>query len=365
MQIDLKNPLLMLPGPVPLHERVLNAMSRPMINHRGPEFAKILNDCSSILKEIFKTQNDILIISGSGTAGMEAAVSNVVKGDLVVTIVNGKFGERFEDIVNLYGTAISVKCEWGQPIDLNAVEAALKSHATVITMVHNETSVGILNPAKEVGELARKYNAIFILDGVSSIGGNEVFTDEWGVDIAILGSQKCIAVPPGLSAVSVSKKAYNAMGATKPPYYLNLKEYQKSAVNGQTPFTPAVSLFFALHEALNIAKECGIQEIIDRHKFYATVVREFIKELGLELFPTLNEYSEYSNTVTAIKMPDGFSVQELRAKMKEKGILIVGGQAHLKNKIFRIGHMGNASSEEITITLDALKQSLIELGVNV
>jgi len=330
--------LLMIPGPVLLHSRVLKAMSRPMINHRSPEFAEIYGECISILKEVFRTRNDVFVLSGSGTAGMEAAVSNVVDGDDVVTIVNGKFGERFKEIVALYGNPIPVEYEWGNPIELSDVEGALEKGASVVTMVHNETSVGMLNPAREVGALAKKYDALFIMDGVSSIGG----------------------VDPGLAALAVSEKAWER-AKTKSPYYLDLKAYRKYAAKdlAQTPYTPAVSLFFGLHEALRMIQEEGMHERIERHRKCAEAVRKAMNAIGLQLY-----VSAYSNTVTAVKMPEGITDKQLRSGMKKRGVLIAGGQAHLKDKIFRIGHMGNVSAKEILTTLEALESTLSELGVN-
>ncbi len=357
--------LLMIPGPVLLHSRVLKAMSRPMINHRSPEFAEVYGECIAILKEVFQTKNDVFVLSGSGTAGMEAAVSNVVDGDDVVTIVNGKFGERFKEIVALYGNPIPVEYEWGNPIELSDVEGALEKGASAVTMVHNETSVGMLNPAKEVGALAKKYDALFIMDGVSSIGGVDVPVDKWGVDIAIVGSQKCLAAPPGLAALAVSEKAWERMKA-KSPYYLDLQAYRKYAAKelAQTPYTPAVSLFFGLHEALRMIKEEGMHERIERHRKCAEAVRKAMNAMDMQLFPRLNDVSAYSNTVTAVKMPEGITDKQLRGGMKKRGVLIAGGQAHLKDKIFRIGHMGNVSTKEILVTLEALESTLSELGVN-
>ncbi|UZE91921.1 MAG: alanine--glyoxylate aminotransferase family protein [Methanosarcinales archaeon] len=357
--------LLMIPGPVLLHSRVLKAMSRPMISHRSPEFAEVYGECIAILKEVFQTRNDVFVLSGSGTAGMEAAVSNVVDGDDVVTIVNGKFGERFKEIVALYGNPIPMEYYWGNPVELGGVEGALEKGASIITMVHNETSVGMLNPAKEVGALAKKYDALFIMDGVSSIGGVDIPVDKWGVDIAIVGSQKCLAAPPGLAALAVSEKAWGRVKA-KSPYYLNLQAYRKYAAKelAQTPYTPAVSLFFGLHEALRMMKEEGMHERIERHRKCAEAVRTAMNAINLQLFPRLNDVSAYSNTVTAVKMPDGITDKQLRGGMKKRGVLIAGGQAHLKDKIFRIGHMGNVSTKEILTTLEALESTLSELGVN-
>ncbi|MDI6903444.1 MAG: alanine--glyoxylate aminotransferase family protein [Methanocellales archaeon] len=357
--------LLMIPGPVALHQRVLNAMAKPMINHRSKEFANIYEECVSILKDVFHTKNDIFILSGSGTSGMEAAVSNVVDGDDVITTVNGKFGARFKKIAELYGNAIPVEYRWGNSVELDDIKKALENGAKVVTMVHNETSVGILNPAKEVAALAKKYDALFIMDGISSIGGVDAPIDKWGVDIAIAGSQKCLAAPPGLVAISVSEKAWKRIEETRAPYYLDMKEYRRYANKEvtQTPYTPAIPLFFALQEALRMLREEGMQERIKRHRRCAEAVRKAMEAMGLELFPCLNEISRHSNTVTAVNMPEGITDKQLRDGMREKGVLIAGGQGHLAGKIFRIGHMGIISAKEVLLTIEALESVLAEHGI--
>ncbi|MCK5109245.1 MAG: alanine--glyoxylate aminotransferase family protein, partial [Methanosarcinales archaeon] len=188
--MNIEDTLIMIPGPVPVVPRILRAMAKPVINHRGEEFAELFGECRALFTDMFQTKNDILLLSGSGTSGMEAAIGNLINQDeTVVTPVNGKFGERFRDIGRLYGNAVPIESEWGYPIDLDRVAAALEDGADAVAMVHNETSVGMLNPAKEVGKLAQKYDALFIMDGITSIGGSEVLVDKWGADIAILGSQ--------------------------------------------------------------------------------------------------------------------------------------------------------------------------------
>jgi|Deesub1362B_J571_1020462.scaffolds.fasta_scaffold00058_40 aspartate aminotransferase-like enzyme len=354
---------LMIPGPVDIPPRVLRAMSKPMIGHRSKEFGKILEECREILSEILNTSNDVLIISGSGTSGMEAAIGNLIgKDDKIAVIENGKFGERFAEISEIYGNLVHIKYEWGEPIELGDVEEALRKGVKAIAMVHNETSVGLLNPAKEVGELAKEYGALFILDVVTTIGGDETKIDEWGVDIAIGGSQKCLGAPPGLSIVSVSDEAWKMMRERR-PYYLDLVAYKRSAEKRETPYTPAIPLFFALREALEIIKEEGIEKRIKRHRKQAKAIREAMVELNLELFPKINEVTKYSNTVTAIKMPEGVEDGELRGRIASMGYKIAGGQEKLRGRIFRISNMGNFSSKEILGVILALEVALKELGV--
>ena len=354
-------PLLMIPGPVMLHPRVLNAMSRQMINHRDKAFSDIYDDCRSTLQYILNTKNDTYVLTGSGSCSMEAAISNLVKGDKVVSIVNGKFGERFRDIAMRYGDVTSLEFEWGNPVDLNKVEDALAKGAKVITMVHNETSAGVKNPAEEIGKLAKKYNALFVMDTVTSAGGDLVELDKWGIDIAITGAQKCLGAPSGLSSVSVSQKAWDAM-VKNPPYYLDLKKYKKSAEaeRSETPFTPAITLFYGMQEAMHMIKEEGIENRIARHAKGAQGIRAAAKALGLELYPVTDHHTVLSNTVTAIKFPEGVTDKDLRGEMKANGVQISGGQDRLKGKIFRIPSMNAFTENDLIRTIGALEDALIK-----
>ncbi len=362
--MDIEDTLLMIPGPVKVPQRVLRAMSKPMISHRSSDFEKIYEDCRSRLKALFETENDAVILSGSGTAGMEAAVGGIIgKGDKIVTVTNGKFGERFTELGDRYGTAVLLEFPWGTPFDLDRIGAALEEGAKAVSIVHNETSVGIVNPAKEVGRLARKYDALFIVDGISSVGGNDFLTDEWGIDIAITGSQKCLAVPPGLAMVTVSKRAEEMLEDGKGGYYTDLKAHLDKAKKNQTPYTPAVSLFYALQEALNMAAEEGFPERRARMAGLAKGVREAASALDIEIFPRVNEHTTYSNTVTAMKMPDGITDGQLRGGMRKRGVVISGGQEGLKGKIFRIGTMGACTEADVLRTIQTLELVLAKEGV--
>ena len=358
--------LLMIPGPVPVLPRIRKAMLKPMIFHRGDEFRQLYAAIVESLKDLFQTSNDLFVLSGSGTCAMEAAIGNLADNESgIVCIANGKFGERFGDITQRYETNVvtPVNFAWGSPIDLEAVKEALEKSPEVVTMVHNETSTGILNPAKEVGKLARQHDALFVLDCITSIGGDEVPVDKLGADIAIVGSQKCLGVPPGLSAISVSERAWDLMqGNKKRPYYMDLIAYKKSLEKKQTPYTPALPLFFALQEALEVIKEEGMAKRIERHRKLSKAVRAAVTGLGLSLFPTLNEVSEYSNTVTAISMPSGISDEQIKGGMGKKGVIVAGGQEKLKGKIFRIATMGNVTGNEVLRTAETLEQVLMEIA---
>ena len=362
--MEIEDTLLMIPGPVKVPQRVLRAMAKPMISHRSADFEKIYEDCRSRLKDLFDTKNEVVVLSGSGTAGMEAAVGGIIgKGEKVVTVTNGKFGERFTELGDRYGSIVPLDFPWGTPFDLARIEAALDDGAKAITMVHNETSVGIVNPAREIGKLARKYDAVFIVDGISSVGGNEFLTDEWGIDIAITGSQKCLAVPPGLAMVAVSKRAMDLLEEGKGGYYTDLKAHLKKASKNQTPYTPAVSLFFALQEALKMAAEEGFPERRARMAALAGGVRAAASALDIQLFPQVNEHTTYSNTVTAMKMPSGISDSQLRGGMRKRGVVVSGGQEELKGKIFRIGTMGACTEADVLRTIQTLELVLEKEGV--
>ncbi len=358
-----KELLLMLPGPVPIPERVRFAMSRQAINHRSPEFGAAYADCVRVLKTTFGTKNDLFILSGSGTAGMEAAIANVARDKKIACLVNGKFGERLFKISQRYGKATEIKSDWGTPLNLEKLKSELEAGAEVVTLIHNETSAGIKNPAEEIGKLCKKHDALFLMDGITSIGGDMVEADSWGVDIAITGSQKCLAAPAGLAMVSVSPKAWERM-TKNPPFYLDLAAYKKSAsgTTMETPYTPAVPLFLALREACMIIEEEGLPARIARHKKMSAAVQAAAKTWGLSLFPKIDSLHGYSSTVSAIEYPAGVKDDEMRAVIKKMGIVIAGGQDHLKGKIFRIGSMGAVSAPEILATLAATQYALKKCG---
>lgn len=355
--------LLMMPGPVPIPERVRLAMSRQAINHRSAEFGAAYADCVRVLKTAFGTTNDLFVISGSGTAGMEAAVSNVGKDKEIACIVNGKFGERLYKISQRYGKAHEIKSDWGTPVNLVALEEQLENGAEVVTLVHNETSAGIKNPAQEIGRLCKKHDALFLMDGITSIGGDVVEADKWGVDIAITGSQKCFAAPAGLAMISVSGRAWERL-TKNPPYYLDLAAYKKSAAGKpmETPYTPAVPLFLALREACLMIEEEGLPARIARHQKMSKAVQTAATEWGLNLFPKIDALHNYSSTVTAIEYPAGVKDDEMRGIVKKMGIVIAGGQDHLKGRIFRIGSMGAVGAPEILATLAATQHALKKCG---
>ena len=356
--------LIMLPGPVPVAPQVLRALSKPMINHRGPEFRRLLDESREKLRSVFNTENEILILNGSGTCAMEAAVGNLGTDKRYIALENGKFGERLKSLTALYGSSMAVIADWGTSIEVEQVKQALETGADVVTLVHNETSTGMTNDVQQIGALCRKQDALLIMDGVSSIGGIQAPIDRWGVDIAFTGSQKCLGLPPGLSMVSVSDRAWDVIKtAERRPYYADLLAHRKSAEKGQTPYTPAMPLFFALEEALKLLEVEGLEARIDRYSVYATSIRAAVQAMGLELFPKLSPSSAYSNTVTAINVPLKMEFVALKEAMNRRGIVIAGGQERLKGRIFRIGNMGNLSKGDILQVIEKLELILLESGI--
>ena len=356
---------LLIPGPVELDSEVLLAMAKPVMGHRTPDFEEILAECWRLLKYVYQTRNDVAIITGSGTSAMEAAVASVIKeGDEVVSITGGKFGERLAEIAAAFGAKVrKVEVEWGRTFAIEEVEKAIaESNATAITLTHNETSTGVVHDARAIGRLAREYDLLFIADCITSVGGDEVKTDEWGIDLCITGSQKCLAAPPGLGFVAVSERAWEAIesNAGKRAYYLDLAKYRKSLAKRTTPFTPSVTLIYGLHAALKKIEEETLEARIRRHRTLAEATRKAAEAMNLELFA---EQRCASNTVTAIKIPPGLSDDDVRGALKrEHGILVAGGQAQLKGKIFRIGHMGNVRFGDLAQVLSALELVLQKAG---
>jgi len=355
--------LLMIPGPTIVPSRITRAMEAPILPHRGKEFSEMFLDQMNRLKRVFRTKNDVFILCGSGTSAMEAAISNTISpGDKVLCLVNGKFSERFVDIATGFkADVVAMEFEWGHPVDVEKVSRKLSEDPDikVVTMVFNETSTGVRNPVEEVGELVRGTQAILVVDTISALAGDVFETDLWNVDICVSGSQKCFSLPPGLAFISVSEKAWKMIDSNDSyAYYLDLRRYRKDKAHA--PYTPPVTLVYGLKESLDIIEEEGIENRWERHKELATLVREGVKDLGFELFPVDEEFC--SNTVTSVKVPADFDVSAFRKVLSKRyGIEIAGGQAELKGRIFRIGHMGVATERDIYSTLLCIELALEEM----
>jgi len=336
-------------------------MGWQMINHRGAEFGKILRSVTEKLKQAFQTKGDILILTGSGTGGLEAAIVNTLSpGDKVLSLSNGFFGERFAEIAEQFGAeVIHLNFEWGKAVDPDAVEKALKTYSDIkaVLVTHNETSTGVTNNVKEISAIVKKFDKLILVDAISSLGCINLPTDDWKCDIVVTASQKGWMVPPGLAMISVSEKAWQAHAQAKMPrYYWDFTKAKDFLQKGQTPWTPAISVFYALDVTLDLMLSEGLDNIFARHTRVARMTRNGVKSLGLSLFP---DEKCASNTVTAVNADDKIDVRKLvKILQEEHKVIIAGGQEKLSDKIFRIGHLGLVYEDDIKLVLDALKKAL-------
>jgi serine---pyruvate transaminase len=362
--------LLMTPGPTMIPKRVLDIMSNQIIHHRTKDFEKTFFELEDDLKYVFQTKNTVLIFAASGTGGMESAIVNMFsKGDKVLVVSIGAFGERFADIAEVFGLQVQrLSFNWGEAVDVQKVEEILKedteNNIKAVIMTHNETSTGVTNDVEAVGKLLKDTERLLIVDAISSLGGLELKTDEWGADVVITGSQKALMSAPGLAFVSISQKAWGFYDKSDlPKFYWDYKKYQRGIlkeVSENPPYTPAVSLILGQSEALKIIKEEGLDNVYNRHKRLALATQEGVDALGLELLP---EQSISSYIITAVKAPEGVDVEKMRKIMSDKhNIVLAGGQKHLKGKIFRIGHCGYVSNFDMIRAFSALEISLEEVG---
>jgi aspartate aminotransferase-like enzyme len=342
-------------------------MSRQMVNHRGPEFAELIGRVTEGLKQLFRTEHEVLILTASGTGAMETVVVNTLSpGDRALCVSIGSFGDRFGTIAETYGATVErLNFEWGSAAGPDAVVGALEKDPSyrAVFVTHNETSTGVTNDLGAIAAAVRRVrpDILILVDAISSLGSLSCPVDEWDLDVVATGSQKGWMVPPGLAMVSVSPRAWQAYEQSKmPKFYFDLGKARDMLAKGQTPWTPAVSIFYALDVALKTLVAEGIDGIVERHRRFGDLVRAGVKSLGLELFA---DERHASNTVTAVKVPQGIEWPALSKLMREKhGVVLAGGQGKLAGQIFRIGHLGWVRDEDLTGALDALRSALSELG---
>ncbi len=361
--------MLMIPGPTPVPESVLLAQAKHLIGHRSGEFSQIMAEVADGLKWLHQTQNDVLMLTASGTGAMEAGIINVLSpGDRVLVGSNGKFGDRWAEVCKAFGLNVEViTAEWGKPLDPAAFEAALAADTEktikAVIVTHSETSTGVLNDLQTIaGHVKAHGEALILVDAVTSLGACSVPMDEWGLDVVASGSQKGYMIPPGLGFVALSDRAWKAYEtATIPKFYFDLGPYRKNAAKNTTPFTPPVSLFFALQVALKLMREEGLDHIFARHLRLQAATRAAMQALNLPLFAA-DEVA--SPAVTAV-MPQGIEAEQIRSTMrKDFDIALAGGQDHLKGKIFRIGHLGFVGDRDILTAVSALEATLAKLGAD-
>ena len=361
-----ETPNFRIPGPTPVPPDILEAVARPMVDHRGREFAALMQRVTERLQEFFLTEQEVLVMSASGTGGMEAAVVNTLSpGDKVLAVSIGAFGDRFAAIAETFGAEVTMLAyEWGHAADPEDVREALAADGAIkaVLVTHNETSTGVTNPLAEIAQVVREAERLLLVDAVSSLGAIPLDTDGWGLDVTVTGSQKGWMVPPGLAFISLSERAWQAnRSARMPRFYFDAARHRDLLKKGQTPWTPTLSVFFGLDVALERMGEEGLEGIHARHVSIGRTMREGVKSLGLELLVSDERYA--SNTVTAVRCPEGVEVAALRRTLEdEHGTVVAGGQGRLAGKIFRIGHLGLVSKDDIQRALDALAEALPRVG---
>lgn len=362
----MQKPRLMTPGPAPVPEDVLLELARPVIHHRSAEAKQVIVDCAADLKEVFQTQNDVMILTASGTGAMEAAAVNTVPRGAKALVLNaGWFAARWGKVCQAYGiNAVNVDFEWGTPVDPQRVANALAEHPDTVCVMGtlSETSTGTGHPVEAIGKIVAKTDAVFAVDGISGIGAMECRTDAWGIDLLCVGSQKALMLPPGLAFISVSPKAWAKIDSfDAPAFYFNLKAARKKMAEFDTPYTPAHTLILALRQALRRIKAEGIENVWDRHRRMSEACQAGVQALGLELFS-----QRPAEGLTAFKVPAGLKDGDIRNGLAAKfGITTVGGQDKLKGKIVRIGHMGYTDEIDVVAGLAGLEMVLAELGYDV
>lgn len=356
---------LRIPGPTPCPPEVLKAVGKQMIDHRGKEFKELLLRVTANLKTIFQTKNDLLILTCSGTGGLEAAVVNTFSpGDKVLAVAIGVFGERFAEIARTYGAdVIPLNFEYGTAADPDVVRKALQDNKNIkgVLLTHNETSTGTTNDVAALCEVIREFDKLILIDSISGMGSLNLPVDELGCDVVVAGSQKGWMVPPGLAMVSVSEKAWKANAAAKiPRFYMDFGRAKKFLADGETPWTPAVSTFFGFDIALNMMLKEGMDNIYARHAKIGEFTRKEIRVRGLQVLP---DDKHASNVVTAVLAGDKIQVPKLRQILRDEyKVVIAGGQGKLKGKIFRIGHLGYVYENDIKEVLKALDKAIPRAG---
>jgi len=356
---------LFSPGPTMLPPEVLLKMAEPIMHHREPEFERIFGEIREGLKYLFQTKNEVLIFTSSGTGAMEGAVSNLLaEGDKALVIRGGKFGERWGEICKAFGIEfIPIDVEWGKAVDPQRIKKALESDPSirVVYTQASETSTGVRHPVKEIADIVKKYeNTVVVVDAITGIGVFDLPMDQWGLDVVVSGSQKALMLPPGLSFVALSDKAWKLVErANLPKFYFDFKKELKSAQKNQNSFTPAISLFVGLRESLNLIQKEGLESVFKRHEKLATATRSAVKALGLDLYAP----DSPSNALTAVKVPDGIPGGKLKNLFFEKfGITVAGGQDQAKGKIIRIAHLGYYDRLDMVMVISALEMLLKEMG---
>ena len=365
--------LLLGPGPANISPRVHRALAMPLLGHLDPAFLSIMDDTVYLLRQVFQTSNHVTIpISGTGSAGMEAALCNVVEpGDTVVIGINGYFGERLAEMASRYGArVVRVEAEWGLPLELEKIQKALKAERSVkvVAIVHAETSTGVLQPLDGLANLARSHDALLLVDAVTSLGGIDLRVDDWEIDICYSGTQKCLGAPPGLSPLTFGPRAVEVLRSRKTKvanWYLDLTLLGQYW-GGERVYhhTAPISMIYALREALRIVDEEGLQQRFARHRRSARALWAGLEALGIGLIAP-EGYRAYS--LTTVRIPEGVDDAALRRTLLEDwSIEIGGGLGPLRGKAWRVGLMGyNSTGKSVLAFLGALESALVQQGLEI
>jgi len=358
---------LLTPGPTPVPPEVLAALAEPVIHHRARDYRQIYERCLARLRDVYRTQNDVLMFTTSGTGAFESAVANLTSpGDRQLVLSAGNFGERWAGMVQAFGAElIHLRLDWGETPEPDDLRSALAGgDVRVVYLTHSETSTGVVCDVQALASVAREAGAFVVVDGVSSLGAVPLETDAWEIDVVVSGSQKALMCPPGVAFVSVSAAALEgASRAGAPRYVLDWERTRRAQAKLDAPFTPAVSIVRALDVALGLLLDEGLEAAFDRHARLGRACREGAKAMGLELF---SPDEERSAVVTAIRSPEGVDATEVVSELRDRfGITIANGQGELKGKIFRIGHIGWFDVFDITTALAAVELVLADAGAEI
>jgi pyridoxamine--pyruvate transaminase len=356
-------------GPVEVSHRVLRDQSRPVLYHYDPAFIELFEHTCDLLRKVYRTQYDVVIMQGEAILGLEAAAACLVSpGDKVLNLVSGVFGKWYEDYISKYGgETLELAVPYNDAIDPEDVRKILGENPDIkfLSVVHSETPSATVNPVKEIGAIAREHGVITIVDTVSGLGGEVLSPEEWGIDVAVAGPQKCLGGPPGLSLLSISPAAWEVMEKRDPPLrgsFLSILDWKTTWLEKRTfPYTPSVSTIYALESVLAETLEEGVENYARRHAIIARACREGVKALGLELWPVREEIA--GTCCTGVTLPDGIGDTELRGLMRDRyGVMISGGYGELAGKLFRLGHMGIAAHPtQLAAQLAVLERSLADL----
>ena len=358
-------PNLRIPGPTSLPPSVREAGGRQMINHRGLEFAAMLNRIQVGMKPYFGTESDIAIVSSAGTGGLEAAVVNVLSpGDRVLAVSIGAFGDRFAKVAETYGASVDrVNAEWGWAADPDELRERLPSaDYRAVLLTHNETSTGVMNPIPALAAAIRTTSpdALILVDSVSALGAVPFQMDDWGCDVVVTGSQKAWMAAPGLAMIAASERAWAAMETARMPrFYFDLLKHRESARSGQTPWTPAIAVIYQVDEGIRLMAAEGAEAIFARHEACTAATQAGLEALGFQLFA---DPANRSKTVTAALIPDGLDWKAFNSEITRRGVVLAGGQGKLAGKVFRVGHLGSVIVDEILGAIATLEAASVALG---